>query len=110
MKENKKISFSMIKKFIYTEKTKNSLEKYNKVVIIADRNLDKFSLMALFESIDCKISKVTSCVYKPEKKIIKNNKKIFVDSFKKFYIDFDDNVDVVNIVKNINEKKIDFVL
>jgi ribosomal protein L23 len=102
------ISFSMIKKFAYTEKTDRLLKNLNKVVIITDEALCKFSVMALFDSIGCKITKIRSCVYKDEKKFIKN-KKVFVGGCKKFIINFADNIDVINIIKDINEKKINFL-
>jgi ribosomal protein L23 len=102
------ISFSMIKKFAFTEKSEGRLKTLNKVVIITDENLCKFSVMALFESIGCKVLKINSCLYKPEKKIVRN-KRILVGGFKKFIINFANDVDIVNIVKDIHEKKINFL-
>lgn len=103
-----KISFSMIKKFAFTEKTEETLKKLNKVAIITDESLCKFSVMALFESIGCKIVKINSCIYKPEKRFMKNSR-VLVGGHKKFIINFAPEVDIVNLVKDINEKKINFV-
>lgn len=103
-----KISFSMIKKFAFTEKTEGILKKLNKIAIITDESLCKFSVMALFESIGCKIVKINSCKYKPEKRIM-GNKRVSVGAHKKFIINFASEVDIVNLVKDINEKKINFL-
>ena len=65
MKENKKISFSMIKKFIYTEKTKDSLE--NRFTLSDCR--DKIEQKRVVESGKL----ITKQAIEQEKSILKKN-------------------------------------
>ena len=104
----KEISFSMIKKISVTDKTENILKKLNKIVFIGHVDLCKFSVIALFESIGCNVLKVNSCLQKSEQKVVRG-KKILTKKYKKFRVNFADNVDINNIVKDINEKKINFL-
>jgi len=106
--KKKDISFSMIKKFAFTEKTETKFKPLNKVAIITDKALCKISVKALFDSIGCRVVKVNSANYKPEQRMIRNNK-VLTGSYKKFIINFSNDIDILNIIKDINEKKINFL-
>ncbi len=98
----------MIERFVVSEKAEGLAKNLNKATVIGTVELSKLALMALFEAIGCKVLKINSILYKPEKKNFRG-KIGLTKKYKKFTITFDKTVDVLNMVKNISDRKIDFV-
>lgn len=98
----------MIERFVVSEKAENLAKTLNKATIIGSVDLSKLALMALFEAVGCKVVKINSILYKSEKRNFRG-KIGFTRKYKKFTITFDKEVDVLNMIKNISDRKIGFV-
>ena len=87
-KMNKKLaSFSSFQRFSMTEKISLMVEKENKLVLLADPDITKFDVFALFHKIGISLMRVNSIKYKPEMRTFKS-KQYKSKAFKKFFIQF----------------------
>lgn len=104
----KKCNFLMLNKFINTEKVKDWAVDQNKLVLIAEHQISKFALIALFEEIGCEIERVNSMIYKSEKRLFRGRIG-FTKKYKKFIISFAKSVNAANLIKDLADEKLSIV-
>lgn len=98
----------MLDKFINTEKIKDWAISQNKLVLIAEHQISKFALIALFEKIGCPVDRVNSMIYKSEKRLFRG-KIGFTKKYKKFIISFAKSVNAATLIKDLADEKLSIV-
>lgn len=97
--KNKLDSF-LIKKLLVTQKSYDLENKLNKLVLVVDSKVNKFSVIAFFTALSISVSSVNSMNVKGEKRFFKG-KVGSTKSYKKLIITFGKGENVSKIVDSI---------